>query len=557
LPLSTHGFLLSGGSYSTIDPPTGVPESGLDIDTRSDIYSLGVLLYELLTGTTPFDGERLRTVGFDEMRRIIREEEPPKPSTRISTLGQAAATVSANRQSDPRRLSQLCRGELDWVVMKALEKDRNRRYESASAFAADVQRYLHDEPVHACPPSAWYRFRKFARRNKRAVATTAVVALAILLAVGTLGWAVRDRVAREEELTRERTERQAKVASQVELILDEAERWQQEQKWPEALAAAQRAESLTAGGEGEAQLEQRVRGLLTDLKMVQRLEEIRLRRSELKNSSFDYEAADRAYAVVFREHGMDVERLPAEKAAERIRSRPGVAVALAAALDDWAFSRRSKKDPEGARALTMVAQAADPDPWRGRMRTALVQKGRKALEELAASEEVLRQPAGTLTLLGMGLCTGGNMGRGLEVLRKGQREYPGDFWINFNLAVSLEDTKPPRHDETIAFYRAALAARPRNAAVHTNLGNVLWRQKKLDEAIACYRKAIQLQPDFAPAHNGLGNSLTDKGELDEAIACCRKAIELQPDFAPAHDNLGGALRAKGLLDEALAAYREA
>jgi WD40 repeat protein len=163
--------------------PEQAEMSGLDIDTRSDIYALGVLLYELLTGTTPFAGERLRTAGFDEMRRIIREEEPPRPSTRISTLGQAAATVSANRQSDLRRLSQLCRGELDWIVMKALEKDRNRRYESASALAADVQRYLHDEPVQACPPSAWYRFRKFARRNKPALATASLVALVVSVAV--------------------------------------------------------------------------------------------------------------------------------------------------------------------------------------------------------------------------------------------------------------------------------------------------------------------------------------------------------------------------------------
>jgi WD40 repeat protein/serine/threonine protein kinase len=184
--------------------PEQAGQSGLDIDTRSDIYALGVLLYELLTGTTPFDKERLKAVGYDEMRRIIREEEPPRPSTRLSTLGQIATSVSAQRQSDPKRLSQLCRGELDWIVMKCLEKDRNRRYESVSAFAADVQRYLADEPVQACPPSAWYRFRKFARRKKSALVAAACVFLAFAGIAGGIGWAVRDRGAREEALERER-----------------------------------------------------------------------------------------------------------------------------------------------------------------------------------------------------------------------------------------------------------------------------------------------------------------------------------------------------------------
>jgi eukaryotic-like serine/threonine-protein kinase len=197
--------------------PEQAQMSGLDVDTRSDVYALGVLLYELLTGTTPFDKERVRAADYDEIRRIIREEEPAKPSTRLSTLGQAATTASANRQSDPKRLSQLLRGELDWVVMKALEKDRNRRYESASAFAADVERYLHDEPVLACPPSAWYRFRKFARRNKAALATASALVVAVLLVVGSLVGAVQvlagtnARINNEQKQTEEALDRETRA----------------------------------------------------------------------------------------------------------------------------------------------------------------------------------------------------------------------------------------------------------------------------------------------------------------------------------------------------------
>jgi serine/threonine protein kinase/WD40 repeat protein len=171
-----------------------------DVDTRSDIYALGVLLYELLTGSTPLNKEQLQRVEFLEMLRLIREVEPPRPSTRLSQLGDGLAHLAAYRKSDSQKLPRLVRGELDWIVMKCLEKDRNRRYETANGLARDLERYLRDEPVQAGPPSALYRLRKLARRNKRILASAVLFFVLILAGVsGAIAYGLEQARLAEEQ----------------------------------------------------------------------------------------------------------------------------------------------------------------------------------------------------------------------------------------------------------------------------------------------------------------------------------------------------------------------
>jgi serine/threonine protein kinase/tetratricopeptide (TPR) repeat protein len=216
---ATTRALTEGTLFTEVGALIGTPEymspeqaemGGLDIDTRTDVYALGVILYELLTGTLPFDGRALREKGLDEIRRTIREVEPPRPSTRITQSGTALSDVAQNRRSEPGRLVGQLRGDLDWITMRALEKDRTRRYATANALALDIRRSLTNEPVTAGPPSARYRVGKFVRRHRLAVAAAAVLVALLATFAGVMTMQAQ-RIARE----RDRANREAAAATQV------------------------------------------------------------------------------------------------------------------------------------------------------------------------------------------------------------------------------------------------------------------------------------------------------------------------------------------------------
>ncbi|MFO0840988.1 MAG: serine/threonine-protein kinase [Gemmataceae bacterium] len=508
------------GTLRYMSPEQAMARHGL-VDHRTDVYSLGTTLYELLSLKPAVGGEDRQ-----EVLRNIAFEEP----------------------ICPRKIDTRVPVDLETVVLKAMAKDPRERYPTAGELADDLRRVLEDQPVRAKRPGLVRRIGKLARRHKAVVAaSTTGLLLALTVLAGSVGWAAGEARARRAE-----------TARVVGTALDDAKAFLERDKPYEALDAALRAEGLWQQGGEPVELQRPITEMTRDIRLLIRLELARLSGAAVRGLGFDALAEDQEYEKAFREDGLDLLALDPAEAAGQIRQRDIVAQ-LSAHLDHWTLIRgiaRGVGDPSWQKLLAL-ARGVEPDKGRDRVRHLLFQQDRKALKQMLRQGQLESIPAFLKCDMRMLLEDGAEIAEWIALIRREQQRRPDDFWLNHSMAWALGQARPPRLEEAVGFYRAAVALRPRSPGAVLNVGVALSEQGKVDEAIACFNEAVRLQPDFAATHNNLGVVLADMGKSDEALACYKEAIRLKSDFAEAHNNLGSVLAEKGKLGEAITSFKEA
>ncbi|HVJ81688.1 MAG TPA: tetratricopeptide repeat protein [Planctomycetia bacterium] len=574
--------------------PEQVGINALDLDTRTDVYALGVILYELLTGSTPLEKRRFKDAVWDEIRRVIREEEPPRPSARLSDSHQTLASISAQRHVEPAQLTKLIRGELDWIAMKALEKDRNRRYDSPNMLAQDVRRHLADEPVEACPPTARYRLQKFARRNRGRLSAAAFAIFAVTVMAASIGWAVRDAAARKAESEQAEIARLTAVQGQARASLEAARSLLGDDKSIAAHAKLTQARAQIGNdAPALAELAADVAAAETELEGFQKFLDL-IDRAHQKETAplIGSASAPRAGAAADRMGGRRPELavplllealaifgIPerddwtgamesgflGRRQIERVRR---LAYEELLWLADDILRRQRAHDADGKLAPEVAARRAR-DYLAGAERAhrptrafhSLRARAAKVLGDEAAAQADARLAEATPATIALDHSLAGQSAYDAKRLADSVRAFeaalrlePTRYWSLVWLGSCLCDLGQEREARTgaVRVFTGCILNRPDHAHAYFCRANAYFRLQQYEEAVADYSKAIELDPTHAQSRGNRGVAYARLDRLDLALADQTKTIELDPKLAMAWINRGFANSNLGRPDQAVA-----